>query len=146
MAGSRALGTRRRDEFLGDDSILDSRRSFLPSTFGISPILTPVTAARHPRRDRKPTRCRPSRHNLSAWWELQGLHTVEEGELLPFLQAVDINDPDLAQPGELGFDVDELARRVLVLRGDAHRLVKGRVEPGRGRHNMLQVAEEPARR
>ena len=76
--------------------------------------------------------------------QLLGLDADEKGHLEPLPVAVDVIEAELAQPAELGLDVEQAVRGVFPIRSIAERLVEAPVQAvGRG-GDVLEVGVDAA--
>ena len=70
---------------------------------------------------------------------------ANQSKLEPFPVTVNISEPNVTQPIELGGDIEKDVAWVLVVGSDADTAQKPFVQPRRGRCNMFQIAENTAR-
>src|SRR3712207_2623678 len=83
------------------------------------------------------------RERESAWRRASTrLPPRQQRQLEPLPEAVDVVVADLAQPAELGLQVEQDVRGVLFLRRDPEGIEEARVQGRRRRGNVLQVAED----
>ena len=66
----------------------------------------------------------------------------EQGELAPFPVAIHVDKANRAQPRELTLHVQQLVRRIVVLRADVQAGEKRLVERSRRRGDVFEVAED----
>jgi len=73
---------------------------------------------------------------------LSGPDAGQQGEFAPLPVAVDVSEPNLAQPGELCFKIEQFVGRIFLIRRSIEAAQEVVVQQSRWRSDVLEIAED----
>src|SRR5205085_12194106 len=111
------------------------------SACGLAAMRAVVLVTRVPRFGASRPACQRAEPSAQSSWSGGGPDPREERELAPSPLAVDVGEADVAEPTQLGLDVGQLVRRIVLLAALADGAEERGVQRRRRRLHVLEVAE-----